>query len=140
MSTEDTNENVIVEPKPRSIWTDDARWEKLKIAKDEVGTWSRLTDVVIEQLLASGLVSNEGRDKIQAVNIEHGIEVVDDSAWREVFKIREPWPLAATHLRGIHENLGKIQEGLGNLAQVVEDHATTMLEAELVKTETEELS
>lgn len=128
-----------VEPSPeednetRSIFVGVAQWEKLRIVRHELGTWNVLVDVVVEQLLASGLISEEARQKIHEINRAHGVDYLDDSSWRDAFKIREPWPEAARHLRVINETLKEINDGLGNLAQTVDDHATAMLEAELVK-------
>jgi hypothetical protein len=116
-----------------SIFVGKAQWEKLEIIRGELGTWRNFIDVAIEQLLASGLISEEARQKIHKINQAHDIDYLDDTSWRDAFRIREPWPEAARHLRVINETLKEINDGLGNLAQTVDDHATAMLEAELVK-------
>lgn len=119
--------------KVRSIYTDHARWKKLQLMKDELGSWNLFADVAIEQLLASGLISEETRQAIYKINRDNDIEFLDDTSWRDAFKIKEPWAETATNVRKIRENLELIQAGLSELSQTVEDHATSMLEAELIK-------
>ena len=79
------------------------------------------------------MISEETRQAIYKINRENGIDFLDDTGWRDAFKIREPWPETATNIRKIRENLDEIKAGLRELSQTVEDHATSMLEAELIK-------
>lgn len=120
-------------PSQRGIWVDVHRWKKLQMMKDELGNWNRFADIVVEQLLASGLICDEVRQEIYKINRDNGIDFLDDTSWRDAFKIREPWPETATNIRKIRENLEEIKAGLRELSQTVEDHATSMLEAELIK-------
>jgi methyl-accepting chemotaxis protein len=120
-------------PAQRGIWVDIHRWRKLQLIRDELGNWNLFADVAIEQLLASGLISDETRKAIYKINRENGIDFLDDSSWRNAFQIREPWLQTSTNIRKIREGIEEIHADLQELSQTVEDHATSMLEAELIK-------
>jgi len=122
--------------KPRSIWVTSSQWEKLRIARDELGSWGLMADVIVEQLLATGLISAEAREKIREINRINNIEELADSNWRDSFQIKEPWSESATAQVRMVEELVKIRMGLEELNQTVEDHAFCMLDAELVHPET----
>lgn len=118
--------------KARSIWLNNARWDKLKLIKDTIGSWERTVDVVIEQLMASGLLGAETRKALREMG---GDPIILDPLWRDCHKIREPWAEVATSQARIAEELVNINANLEDLSQAVEDHATAMIEADLVKDE-----
>lgn len=120
-------------PAQRGIWVDIHRWRKLQLIKDELGNWNEFADIAVEQLLASGLISDEVREEIYKINRENGIDFLDDSSWRDAFQVREPWLQTSTNIRKIREGIEEIHADLRELSQTVEDHATSMLEAELIK-------
>ena len=121
----------------KSIWAGKARWEKLKLVKDELGTWNDLIDITIEQLLSSGLISKEARKAISKINHDAGLDHLNDANWRSSFGANEPWEETPTHLRKIGEVMEEINGEMQKLTQAVEDHAMAMLEAELVRPEFE---
>jgi hypothetical protein len=122
--------------KPQTLWVRKEVWEKLLILKKDLGgTWSRLIEVVCEQLLASGIVSAEAREKIREITRNSRTELVDDSGWRNSFRIGEPWPEVAATKKQIAEELAKITALTNQLVEAVEDHATAMLSIEHVKPE-----
>ena len=84
--------------KPQTLWIRKGTWEKLQIIKKDIGgTWSRLIDIVCEQLLASGLVNAKAREEVREITRSSGTELVDDSYWRNTFRIGEIWSeVAAT--------------------------------------------
>lgn len=135
MTTEDTDEDITATHKVRSIWLGDGRWEKLKLLKDELGTWTRFTDIVCEQLLASGLVPQVIREQIEAINKAHGLDHLDDSAWRDAYRISDPQGRARTVASKITTELEEINLNILKLTQAVEDHAMAMLDADALKTD-----
>jgi CRP-like cAMP-binding protein len=61
----------------RSIFVGTGQWEKLGIVRDELGSWNLLADVAVEQLLASGLISEEARQKIHEItrrDLQRGVQ------------------------------------------------------------------
>lgn len=92
-------------------------------------------EVVCEQLLASGLVSAEAREKIREITRNSGTELVDDSGWRNSFRIGEPWPEVAATKKQIAEELAKINVNVNHLVEAVEDHAIAMLSIDHVQPE-----
>lgn len=112
---------------------DNVRYQKLKLVKDELGTWNKLADIVVEQILSSGLISKEVRDAIAKINKEAGLDHLNDANWRSSFGANEPWEETPTHLRKIGEVMEEINGEMEKLTQAVEDHAIAMLEAELVR-------
>ena len=113
---------------PQTLWVRKESWEKLQIIKKDIGgNWSRLVEVFCEQLLASGIVSQEAREEIRDITRRSGTELVDDSDWRNSYRIGEPWPeVAATH-KQIAEELAMIKANVNHLVEAVEDHGTAML-------------
>lgn len=87
---------------PQTLWVRKEPWEKLQIIKKDIGgNWSRLIEIVCEQLLASGLVSakarEEAREEVREITRSSGTELVDDSYWRNTFRTGEIWSeVAAT--------------------------------------------
>lgn len=125
--------------KPQTLWVRKEVWQKLLILKKDIGgSWSRLIEVVCEQLLASGIVSAEAREKIREITRNSGTELVDDSGWRNSFRIGEPWPEVAATKKQIAEELAKINVNVNHLVEAVEDHAIAMLSIDHVQQEEEE--
>lgn len=130
LEDDDAQSEKIGKPFGHQVWMDKVRWEKLKIIKDEIGSWNRFTDIACEQLLASGLISKESQELIHKLNREYDFDHLDDSNWRDTFEIRETAPKARVHLRKIAEDLDKLNLNLTQLTQGVEDHAMAMIVAE----------
>ena len=87
-------------------------------------------EVVCEQIMASGIVSSEAREKIREITRRSGTELVDDSDWRKSFQIGEPWPEVAATQKQMAEELVKINVSINQLVEAVEDHGTAMLSIE----------
>lgn len=120
--------------KPQTLWIRKATWKKLLLIKKDIGgTWSRLIEIVCEQLLASGLVSAAAREKVREITRSSGTELVDDSYWRNTFRIGEPWSEVAATKKQIAEELVKIDASINQLVEAVEDHAIAMLSIEPVQ-------
>ena len=116
---------------PQTLWVRKEVWEKLLILKKDIGgNWSRLMEVVCEQIMASGIVSSEAREKIREITRRSGTELVDDSDWRKSFQIGEPWPEVAATQKQMAEELVKINVSINQLVEAVEDHGTAMLSIE----------
>jgi len=127
---------LVENAKGRTLWLHDGSWEKLNVLKDEFGgTWGRLVEVLCEQLLASGLVGVEARERIREISRQSGSEMADDSGWRTSFGIGEPWPEVAASQKKIAEELGMITVAIRELVVTVEDHATAILESDLSRSE-----
>jgi len=121
--------------KATMLWMTPTAREKLRILKKDMGvTWSLFFEIACEQLLASGVVSPEGRTKFR----EQGYSNVDmasgDRYWRGAFGIGEPWPEAAASQAKILDELTLTNSLLGELVQAVEDHGTMVAECEHVIT------
>ena len=113
---------------PQTLWVRKETWEKLTILKKDIGgNWSRLMEVVCEQIMASGIVSAEAREKIREITRSSGTELVDDSNWRNTFRIGEPWSELAATKKQIAEELAKINVNINQLVEAVEDHAIAMI-------------
>lgn len=124
----DAEDKPLDNAKPQSLWVRKRTWKKLVMIKKDIGgNWSRLVEIACEQLLASGLVSLEAREKVREVTRNSGTELVADSYWRNTFRIGEPWSeVAASHTQ-IAEELSKIRANVNHLVEAVEDHAIAML-------------
>jgi len=123
-------------PRQQTFWIQKATWKKLLILKKDIGgTWSRLIEIVCEQLLASGLVSAKAREEVRAITRSSGTELVDDSYWRNTFRIGEPRTEVAATKKQIAEELGKINASVNQLVEAVEDHAIGMLNIDHVQPE-----
>lgn len=130
----DADGNPLDKAKPQTLWVRKATWQKLQILKKDIGgTWSRLIEIVCEQLLASGLVSAAAREKVREITRSSGMELVDDGYWRNTFRIGEPWPEVAATKKQIAEELAKINANVNQLVEAVEDHATAMLSIDHVQ-------
>lgn len=118
-------------PTPRTIWVTKGAWEKMSIVKREVrGTWSRVMEIFCEQMMASGLVSEEGREEIQAIGRKYGTEIPNDLGWRSSFGIGEPWPTVAGNQAKIAREAELLKEAIMDLGEIIENHAMAMLDIE----------
>lgn len=118
-------------PGPQTLWVTKGSWEKLCVVKREVrGTWTRVVEIFCEQMMASGLVSEEGREEIQAIGKKYGTEIPDDLGWKSSFGIGEPWPTVAGNQAKIAEEAAKLNESVMDLGEIIENHALAMLDIE----------
>lgn len=124
----DIDETPLEKAKPQTLWVGKSTWKKLRVIKKDIGgTWNRLIEIVCEQLLASGLVSAATREEVREITRNSGTELVDDSYWRNTFRIGEPWSEVAATKKQIAEELAKIDANINHLVEAVEDHAIAML-------------
>ena len=117
------------------IWMTPTAREKLRILKKDMDvTWSLFLEIVCEQLLASGVVSEEARKKLRALGSPSVDMSSGDRYWRGAFGIGEPWTEAAASQAKILDELTLTNSLLGELVQAVGDHGTMLVECEHVIT------
>jgi hypothetical protein len=132
----DAEGKPLAKAKPQTLWVWKSTWQKLRIIKKDIGgSWNRLIEIVCEQLLASGLVSAEAREEVREITRNSGTDLMDDSYWRNTFRIGEPWPEVAATQKQIAEELAKINANINQLVEAVEDHAIAMLSIDHVQPE-----
>ena len=123
------------ESKAIMIWMTLTARNKLRILKKDMRvTWTLFFEIVCEQLLASGVVSPEGRKKFREMGYSNVDMASGDRYWRDAFGIGEPWPEAAASQAKILDELTLTNSLLGELVQAVEDHGTMLVECEHVIT------
>ena len=118
-----------------AMWMTPTVKKKLDLLKKDMDVpWSLFLEIACEQLLASGVVSPDGRKKFRELGYSNVDMASGDRYWRDAFGIGEPWPEAAASQAKILDELTLTNSLLGELVQAVEDHGTMLVECEYVMT------
>lgn len=113
------------------MWVRPESWEKLVAAKNEMGvTWSEMAEIVVEQLIASGIIGEVGEKAIRKIEGEKGGSIPKELSWRGTFGIGSPWPNAGRLLEATEKGIAEMNLALEDLMDVIEDHAAAVLETE----------